>query len=187
MVAGSLDAGTAVAIDHGQSDGGARDGGVGDAAVDSGVPLDRDAGLRDGGLQACSIDSPAKTAGSCYGVYCATTPEQLQHNLSVAGQCRDAAELALACDGELTRVVSSCAQDDVLMLGLGGTVAECARAEPSLQEASDGCIDCYVSELLCAVQSCLTPCLAGLSPSCTECRSMHCGKAFQTCTGLPAP
>ena len=84
-------------------------------------------------------------------------------------------------------MVDDCAQDNALSLGFGSTVRACARAAESLEEASPGCIDCYVDERLCSVESCLTTCLAGRAMACTECRRTHCGAAFAACSGLPRP
>jgi len=120
-------------------------------------------------------------------VYCTSNTDQIASGLSSKGQCLSPGDLALVCDGELSRVVAECAQDSALALGFGSTVRACARDATSLDEASPGCIDCYVDEMLCSVESCLTPCLAGLSRACTECRTTRCGAAFQTCSGLPRP
>lgn len=164
-------------------DAGAADGGAWDAG---GVTLD--GGVDAGGNATCTPQSDGRDAGACYGVYCATPPHALAaQRLSVGGACLEAKDLELVCDGELSRVVDACAQEDALRLGLGSTVSECARDARSLAKASQGCIDCHVDEVLCAVESCLTPCLAGLAAACIECRATHCGEAFRDCSGLAPP
>jgi hypothetical protein len=135
----------------------------------------------------CTMDSDGRARGACFGIYCAATPEQLGRSLSSSGQCLAEGDLALVCDGELSRVVDECGQEHALALGFGSSVRACAREADSLTEASAGCVDCYVDELLCAVDNCLTPCLAGRASACTECRVSRCGAAFRSCSGLPRP
>ena len=202
----SHDAGGVIDVPHQSGDGGDEvdagkpdaDAGAPDAdashagpsdAGDAGTPgsVDRTARGSDAGASQCSADSAPGDAGSCHGVYCATRVDELSANVSQAGSCHDSQDLALVCSGELTRVVSACAQSDSLTLGFGTTVADCAGSAPSLSNASDACIQCYVGETLCAVQSCLTPCLQGRSPECTSCRSKRCASAFELCSGLPSP
>jgi len=157
------------------------DGGV--PSRDSGAPR-ADAG--DAGAS-CTLDSDGRDVGACFGVYCHASAEELSSNLSDRGQCLSSGDVELVCDGELSRVVDGCAQDNALALGFGSMIRECAREADTLSDASPGCIDCYVDEILCAVDNCLTPCLAGRSASCTECRTSRCGGAFQRCSGLPRP
>jgi hypothetical protein len=163
-------------VDEGASN---ADGGVdaGDGAVDV-ISFD-------GGLAHCTIDSDGRDAGACFGVYCDVAQGVFSKLVSDRGACLGADDLALACDGELARVVASCAQDDVLMLSFGRTVALCAARAPTLAKASEGCIGCYVDEVLCALQSCLAPCLSGSSDDCTSCRREHCASDFSSCSGLP--
>jgi hypothetical protein len=118
-------------------------------------------------------------------VYCNVPRAEFSSLASAAGAC-SGDDLALACDGEFSRVVSQCAQDDVLSLGFGRTVALCAGRAPSLAKASEGCVSCYVDELLCALENCLTPCLSGSASDCTSCRLDSCSRDFRTCSGLPA-
>lgn len=178
---GSLDAGasTPVTADpDGNGEFGAGD--AGDAGGDAHVPS------FDGGLvEHCTVDSDGRDAGACFGVYCDVAQSVFRSVASDQGACLGAQDLALACDGELARVVAKCAQEDVLMLGFGRNVALCAARAPTLQTASEGCIACYVDEILCALQECLAPCFSGSSADCTTCRRDHCGAAFSSCAGLP--
>jgi hypothetical protein len=162
-----------------ESENAADAGDAGDAGVDARV------GSFDGGLEGCTIDSDGRDAGACFGVYCDVAQSTFSALASDQGACLSQSELALACDGELARVVASCAQDDVLMLGFGRTVALCAARAPSLASASEACIGCYVDEMLCALQRCLAPCLSGSSAECTRCRRESCGSDFSSCSGLP--
>ena len=189
----SIDAGVSVPATGADTDAGLGDGGVrhpsaSDAGTDGGVVSDAaaDGSASDAGMH-CTFDADRRDAGGCFGVYCASDAVMLQSSVATTGACRSEADLTLVCDGAFSRVVSSCAQDDALNLGFGSTVRECARDEKSLDGASDGCIDCYVDELLCAAQNCLTPCLASLSDACTSCRVDRCGEAFTKCSGLPRP
>jgi hypothetical protein len=158
---------------------------AGDAGADAG-----DARVQsiDGGAP-CTIDSDRRDAGLCYGVYCEVPQSsfvKLASDKSVSSAaCLDANDLSLACDGEISRVVAACTQDDVLSLGFGRTVAICAARAPSLSLASDACIDCYVDEMLCALENCLAPCLSDASSECTSCRREHCESDFSSCSGLP--
>jgi hypothetical protein len=161
------------------ADMGTNDAGVdaGDGAVDL-IPFD-------GGLGHCTIDSDGRDAGACFGVYCDVAQGMLSKLVSDRGACLGADDLTLACDGELARVVANCAQEDVLMLSFGRTVALCAARAPTLANASEGCIGCYVDEVLCALQNCLAPCLSGSSDECTSCRRENCVADFSACSGLP--
>jgi hypothetical protein len=157
---------------------------AGDAGFDGGdgavapIPFD-------GGLAHCTIDSDGRDAGACFGVYCDVAQGVFSKLASDRGACLGADDLALACDGELARVVAQCAQDDVLMLSFGRGVALCAARAPTLANASESCIGCYVDEMLCALQNCLAPCLSGSSEDCTSCRRERCGADFSGCSGLP--
>jgi len=190
MDAGAVNAGEPSTPANGGEVADSADAGVPDAHVapsEDGGTHGVDSGL-DGGRvpgSACSSESDGRDAGACFGVYCATTPDQLASSLSARGACLANRDLALVCDGELSRVVDDCAQDNARSLGFGSTVRACARAADSLEQASPGCIDCYVDERLCAVENCLTTCLAGRSMACTECRASRCGAAFASCSGLP--
>lgn len=211
--AGKKDAGKTPSADAGKpSTGTLMDAGAslpetptaGGDASDAGVPQAPDAHVKpiedggthgvdsglDGGRPAggsCSTESDGRDAGACFGIYCTANLDQLSSHLSARGACLADRDLTLVCDGELARVVDDCAQDNALSLGFGSTVRACARDAQSLEEASAGCIDCYVDERLCAVENCLTTCLAGRAMACTECRATRCGAAFATCSGLPRP
>jgi hypothetical protein len=51
---------------------------------------------------------------------------------------------------------------------------------------SDPCIDCFDTLINCAIQKCLTQCLADAnSDACVCCRIANCDDAFVTCSGLP--
>jgi hypothetical protein len=184
MDAGVRDAASqAPSTSDGESSGASGDGGA--DAGDGGAPVDARVQTIDGGPADCTIDSDGRDGGACYGVYCSVPQAEFSSLASAAGAC-SGGDLALACDGEFSRVVSQCAQDDVLALGFGRTVALCAGRAPSLAKASEGCVSCYVDELLCALENCLTPCLSGSAGECTSCRLDRCGLEFRTCSGLPA-
>lgn len=151
-------------------------------SADAGTPI----GL-DGSAGFCTVSSAAHDGGCADASCLARAQHPLSDSMNRAGQCLAADDVALACTGELSSVVSACAMDDARALGLGGGVSACARSAASLERASDSCIDCYVSETLCAVQNCLALCLAGRSPECISCRTDRCGAAFQACSGLPSP
>ncbi len=156
-------------------------GGSAPSAGDAGVP---DAGPQDGSggpYRSCSTVGRVLDAGLCDGGAC------MSMAMTPAGACLDGPDLALACDGEIGRVVADCAESEILRLGMGRTVASCARREPALSAASTACIDCYVDEVLCAAAQCFVPCLAGLSEECRSCRLANCGEALQTCSGLYLP
>lgn len=181
----SIDAGArapSVASDASVLDAGSGDAGV--APSDAQTEPSGDAAARPSYCTHPADAGAAGDAGACSGGTCPAS-ELFPDTLRATGACLAPSDLALVCSGELAGVVAACAQDDALALGLGSTVEDCARDTPSLAAASDGCIDCHVQETLCAVQSCLTPCLAGLTPLCTACRTAQCAAAFSACSGLP--
>lgn len=170
----------------GDADGGRYDGGDTDGGRDDGG-TQADAGAGDGGaFGECTSDSDRRGFGACYGLYCAMTPGEIAEEARIEGAC--ASDLALACDGEIARVVSECAEANVLALGAWRAVSRCAERTASLSEVSAACLDCYVDEVLCAATSCLSECLSSDdAQSCSTCRLTRCGDAFRACSGLPAP
>ncbi|HEY6880272.1 MAG TPA: hypothetical protein VI299_19745 [Polyangiales bacterium] len=155
------------------------DAGVFDAG-DASAPVD------DGGSdEGCLIDSDRRDAGACFGMYCGMPQTEFAKRVDHVGACLGTEDLALACDGELTRAVSDCAQDGVFALGFARALASCAQHKPSLATASTDCVNCYVDEVLCALDNCLAPCLNGAALDCTSCRRAHCSDDFRFCSGLP--
>jgi hypothetical protein len=200
--AGSADAGASARLDAGAptGDGGiASDGATSDATSSDAASSDAtssdaarsdatssDAASSDAASgEMCTLESDRRRFGACYGVYCGMTPGELVAKSQPAGACTSAMELELACDGEIARVVSQCAESNALMLGTGRSVARCATRSDSLSQVSAACVDCYVEEVLCAATSCLASCLSSDAVGCTECRVSKCGPQFRTCSGLP--
>lgn len=167
------------------------DGGVvGDAG-----PSERDGGWGEGGLRdagplvppVCTIDSSPRTQDACGGWYCDLMASDMLQRSSARGACIDEHERALACSGDIGRVVAGCAQDDALMLGLGYSVSRCAQRSDALAGVAAECIDCYVEEVICSTRNCFASCLTGSASECSSCRLERCAAAFSTCSGLPAP
>jgi hypothetical protein len=156
-------------------DGGVADGAQPDAAVEAGSPAD--AGL-------CSTGSLARVDGGCQGSYCNLTLSALADSTQ-PGSCIDEPTLRLACDAQLARKAAQCAQDNALSLALGTAVRSCLRRDPQLSFVSNGCLDCYTSELTCTLSNCLALCVIGLDEQCTSCRRTSCGAEFTRCSGLP--
>jgi hypothetical protein len=150
---------------------------AGDGSVESGSPA-ADAGL-------CSTDAFARVDGGCQGSYCGMTLAVLGEEAG-SGACSGATALRLACDGQLAGKTARCAQDHALSLALGSSVRGCLARDPLLASVEGGCLDCYVSELLCTLSNCLATCVAGFETACTSCRRESCGAEFRRCSGLPA-
>jgi hypothetical protein len=177
---GPLDAGAAPGdaganVDAGMGPGGS-DAGPSDGAVESGPASD--AGL-------CPTEARARVDGGCQGSYCSLTLSGLG-GLALPGACSAEATLRLICDAQLARKTAQCAQDNALSLALGSSVRSCLRRDPQLAPVESGCVDCYVTELMCTLSNCLATCVAGFDLECTSCRRQACGPAFTSCSGLPA-
>ena len=158
------------------------DGGALDAGPDAASPSDG-GGIPDAGL--CPTDSLARVDGGCRGSYCSMTFDGLG-DASGPGACSGDSALRLACDGELARKTAQCAQEHALSLALGSVVRSCLKRDAQLRDVEGECVDCYVSELLCTLTSCLATCVADVESACTSCRREHCGAEFRRCSGLPA-
>lgn len=175
--------------DNGAGSPGGSDGAPSSPWNDAGAPVhDPDAGI-DGGAEgdagsACGPSSDGRPVG-CYGIYCETSLEQLTIASTPGLACSDAAELALVCDGAITRTVTACLEEHVLAGDVRASVSACVRADGALSAAGDDCLACYVEESLCALENCLAPCLAAMAPECQACRAERCGAAFYACSGLP--
>lgn len=171
--AGRKDAGTPTLIDAGltpPSSAGQGDGGASDADVQ-----------RQGGECALVLGD----AGVCAEGACDELPKARSSETGTA--CIEASSLPLACSGELSRIITECAEHEVRALGFGRSVASCARREPALAEVGDACLDCYANEVVCSLRSCLVECLDGSSSACRSCRALTCGVPFSRCSGLRAP
>jgi hypothetical protein len=177
---GPLDAGAAPADAGGNADAGigpgGPDAGPSDGGVESGPASD--AGL-------CPTEARARVDGGCQGSYCSLTLGGLG-GLVLPGACSAEATLRLICDAQLARKTAQCAQDNALSLALGSSVRSCLRRDPQLAPVESGCVDCYVTELMCTLSNCLATCVAGFELECTSCRRQACGPAFTSCSGLPA-
>lgn len=195
--------GTAGGIGGGTTGGGGIAGGspldagatAGDAGgdVDAGAGPGPDAGPSDGAIEAgpisdaglCPSEARARVDGGCQGSYCSLTLDALG-GLALPGACSAEATLRLICDAQLAQKTAQCAQDNALSLALGSSVRSCLRRDPQLAPVESGCVDCYVTELMCTLSNCLATCVAGFDLECTSCRRQACGAAFTTCSGLPA-
>jgi hypothetical protein len=165
--------------------GGAADAGAGLGGLDAG-PSDGavEAGpVPDAGL--CPTEARARVDGGCQGSYCNVTLSAL-NGLALPGACSAEATLRLICDAQLARKTAQCAQDNALSLALGSSVRSCLKRDPQLAPIESGCVDCYVTELMCTLSNCLATCVAGFDLECASCRRQACGAAFTSCSGLPA-
>jgi hypothetical protein len=172
---GSADAGWAPSMDAGTPTGPIEpgDGGGADAALDPGA--------------ACTPMSDGRAQGACFGSYCRMSPGALSESVQEGAACSGADELERACDGTIARAVAECAQREALSIGMGRAILGCARRTKGLTEVAEGCLSCYVEEVVCSVRSCLAACLDGASEECGACRAERCGDRFLACSGLPAP
>lgn len=154
---------------------------------DAGAPADEsDAGESDASMGAqCTPESDRREYGGCFGMLCNMSRDALSSEAEPSRACTGDQELALACDGEIARVVASCAEREVTAIGMGRAILSCARRAPTLGDADASCVSCYVEEVVCSMRNCLVACLDGSSTACAECRMASCGERFATCSGLP--
>lgn len=185
----------------GKRDAGASGGGkapmsdAGSPTLDAGTAPPPTAGgdATDGGVDggepgaSCTPSSDSRSSGGCYGAYCDRNERSLAGASEPEGACGGERDLALSCDGEIARSVLACAQRQVLSLGMGRSVLSCAQRVEALREVSDGCLDCYVDEVVCSLRSCLVACFEADSRECATCRAESCGAEFAACSGLPLP
>ncbi len=90
--------------------------------------------------------------------------------VAVTGQC------GVACNSQSTDplTVAACTKD---------CIQEAVTPKPS-----DECTNCYVADVGCSIQNCLTDCAAGPTDACNACRlEKGCTAAFYGCSGLPVP
>jgi len=147
------------------------------------------------GAQADGTPRDTSAMGGCYYFYCEETKESLLEKSTKGGQCANATDVGIQCEGQSVRTVSECARmkSGTLISGTKAftdAVTECARGEDSQlsKEFSDGCLECNVQSSLCAAQKCLAECVQGDSVLCDTCREKNkCTPDFYTCAGLPDP
>lgn len=159
----------------------ALDGGVeGDASSEGGlVP---DAGARDAGTTPDGSLPP----DACDGPFAGLSARELEARAVPYSACNKPQALSMACNGQLAQATSRCAQASALMFPFQTGVASCLREDPALRDVPRACLDCYASDVLCALAECLVPCFDGTADSCKQCRQQHCSATFATCSGLPA-
>ncbi len=176
--------------------------GGGDAGKGNGADGGRDAGKGNGGdgsSQQCgaqedgTIVDTSKTGG-CYYFYCNETKESILAQSTKGGQCANATDVAIQCEGQSVRTVAGCARMSAGQLVSGtkafaAAVTKCARADTKLsKDLSDGCLDCNVQSSVCAAENCLAECVQGDSVACDTCReTKKCTSDFYVCGGLPDP
>ena len=171
----------------GDGDGDSDDPEAPDAGDGGGLtPPSGDAGVGDGGTE-CTSASDGRPDDACYGLYCATTEAELDTGKSQAAACGSAEELALVCDGELSRVAAECVGENVLSPDVAASVRTCMGEAGSLSAAGDDCVECYAAEILCTFEHCVAESLSGDLAAFEACRASECGDAFHACSGLPRP
>jgi len=95
--------------------------------------------------------------------------------------CKNAADEMIASTKDVAGISATCAKQN---LGNDPAITMCIKMGTGL---SDGCVTCFQGEVDCAINKCLTPCLAdSMGAACTACRAMNCDPAFVMCSGLPA-
>jgi hypothetical protein len=178
---GGLDSGAISAGDAGtQSPGTALDGGVPDAAIDSGL-------VPDAGDAGCPQPLPPD-ASVCPNYGCRSTREQLRAAMNPQGACSSEQAVALACDGRVGKAALQCTEESVFTLNLERAVTTCLKRDAAIAQLSSGCLECFVDEALCTLSRCFALCaLASENDECRSCRRQQCGTTLSQCTGLPAP
>jgi hypothetical protein len=180
------DAGAVAAGDAGtQSPGTALDGGVPDAAIDSGLAPDA-GNAGDAGDAGCPQPLPPD-ASVCPNYGCRSTREQLRAAMNPQGACSSEQAVALACDGRVGKAALQCTEDSVFTLNLERAVTACLKRDAAIAQLSSGCLECFVDEALCTLSRCFAACTLTEGNDCKVCRQQQCSAAFATCSGLPAP
>lgn len=108
---------------------------------------------------------------------------------TTSGKCES--DTDAICGANLVAVTGQCGVACNAQSTDPATVAMCTK--DCIQEAvtpkpSDECTNCYVADVGCSIQSCLTDCAAGPTDACNACRlEKGCTAAFYECSGLPIP
>lgn len=111
---------------------------------------------------------------------------------TTSGACE--ADTDALCGANMVAVTGQCGVGCNAQSTDAATVAKCTKdciqadegVKPTL---SDDCTNCYVADVGCSIQNCLTDCAAApTGPACNACRlEKGCAAAFYECSGLPIP
>ncbi|MFT3923413.1 MAG: hypothetical protein QM778_12835 [Myxococcales bacterium] len=136
----------------------------------------------------CQEGVDHRASGMCYGFFCGTNSNSIKAGLTPGAVCGSDPEVWIACDGEATRTVATCARENATMPDFNASTKACARRNTKLDVVDDACLDCYIASALCARDKCLVECLSGDSVECDTCREdQGCTPGYYTCGGLPDP
>ncbi len=153
-------------------------------------------------LAGCSSDSdaggnPGGSAGAgamqCVGLYAGVSAADFDDQTTSGKGC--STDIAPICSNDVTALVGTCGKTCFLQAASDDD-SQAACVAPCIMQAvtmpkmlSDSCIDCYVQDVACARDLCLSTC--GITPGsaeCAQCRAANgCAASFYNCSGLPVP
>jgi len=137
-----------------------------------------------GGMSSSSSSSSSTSASSTTSTSSSTSASS---SGSAGGACTNASDLDIIQTQEVAGIAGNCAKNN---LGNDAATKQCIKDATTVDGGtglSDGCIVCFDDTINCAINKCLTSCLADPnSDACTCCRIANCDSAFVACSGLPA-
>ncbi|HET7545137.1 MAG TPA: hypothetical protein VFK05_34970 [Polyangiaceae bacterium] len=131
----------------------------------------------------------------CVGINAEFTPAEFYAQAQPDKGCSASADLATVCANDLPVIGAMCG-GGCLGMGNDAQQAECiavcindALTHAKAQPLSEDCMNCYIADIACARDKCLTPC--AVNPAGAECAACRvekgCVEAFYDCSGLPVP
>lgn len=131
----------------------------------------------------------------CVGINAEFTPTEFYTQAQDDKGCSAPSDLATICANDLPRIGAMCG-GGCLGMGNDAQQAECiatcindALSHAHAAELSEECMNCYIGDIACAREKCLTPC--AVNPGGVECAMCRveqgCVEAFYECSGLPVP
>jgi hypothetical protein len=135
-------------------------------------------------------DDSTPTVVQCKTPYEDQTNTSLKAATSASGKCANDTETI--CANNMIKVAGDCGVGCFQMSQDPAEQLTCARECIKMNTSppvSDPCATCYVSNVACSIQFCLTQCLTDpAGAACAACRvENHCTDTFYTCSGLPVP
>lgn len=137
--------------------------------------------------------SAGAAAAQCVGTYAAVSAADFDDQTISGKGC--SLDTAAICGNDVTAAVGTCGKTCFLQAASdddsqAACVAACiTQAVTTPQVLSASCNDCYVQDVACARDLCLSTCgVTPGSPACAQCRADNgCAAAFYGCSGLPVP
>ncbi len=108
-----------------------------------------------------------------------TTDISAPDDTAAAGACTNAADKTILDSGKVQDATTNCAMQS---MGDATKAAACVQKATGL---SDGCSTCFAGILSCTFKNCLTNCMGGQTPACSQCMAdKGCNATFTDCAGV---